>query len=109
MPAVFGRGRLRRDVGVDQQLPTRPWLDVVAIPVVSTVSDTPPNGLATIRYEAVNFTGEYVNHCHILGHADRGMMQNVQATCANGNWGVPTADGSAECLNPVIEPAPIYE
>jgi L-ascorbate oxidase len=25
-----------------------------------------------------DFTGKFVNHCHILGHEDRGMMQLVE-------------------------------
>jgi hypothetical protein len=35
---------------------------------------------------AKEFTGLFVNHCHILGHEDRGMMQNTQASCADGKW-----------------------
>jgi hypothetical protein len=31
------------------------------------------------RYE--DFTGEYVLHCHFLGHEDRGMMFSVQTIC----------------------------
>jgi hypothetical protein len=32
----------------------------------------------TIRHRFLDFTGEYVLHCHILGHEDRGMMQVVK-------------------------------
>ena len=81
------------------------WHDTLAIPVVST-KDADNYGKALIRYEAVDFTGEFVNHCHILGHEDRGMMQNVQATCENGNWGIPTMDGTPECASPVVAPPP---
>jgi hypothetical protein len=35
---------------------------------------------------AKEFTGAFVNHCHILGHEDRGMMHNTQAVCADGQW-----------------------
>lgn len=93
---------------VTQYNPPYIWMDTVAIPIVST-GDTPIDGEALIRYEAVDFTGEYVNHCHILGHEDRGMMQNVQATCPNGMWGTPNFDGSDECLNANVAPAPICE
>jgi len=30
----------------------------------------------------------FVNHCHILGHEDRGMMQNTQASCPDNTWGI---------------------
>ena len=33
------------------------------------------------RYE--QFTGQYVLHCHFLGHEDRGMMFNVQTVCSD--------------------------
>lgn len=35
-------------------------------------------GYFTMRSWFVDFTGEYVLHCHILAHEDRGMMQLVQ-------------------------------
>ena len=63
------------------------WRDTLPIPTAS--SDGKSLGKAVIRYVAKEFTGEFVNHCHILGHEDRGMMQNVQSTCANGKWGHP--------------------
>jgi FtsP/CotA-like multicopper oxidase with cupredoxin domain len=46
-------------------------------------------GYFLLRQEPIEFTGEFVNHCHILGHEDRGMMQNVQTVCANGQFGTP--------------------
>jgi FtsP/CotA-like multicopper oxidase with cupredoxin domain len=54
------------------QLPA-PWIwwDNVAIP---------QGGYIKMRSRFVDFTGEYVLHCHILGHEDRGMMQMVQVT-----------------------------
>lgn len=69
------------------------WRDTLAIP-----KGSPDDlGQALIRYVAREFTGEFVNHCHILGHEDRGMMHNVQAVCPNGKWGRPTSDLSPEC------------
>ena len=80
--------------------------------------DDPANlGQAIIRYWPQDFTGEFVNHCHILGHEDRGMMHNVQVICPQGNikdpstwqFGVPSATRQ-ECdgvfsANP--KPAPL--
>jgi len=37
------------------------------------------------RYE--RYIGEYVLHCHILDHEDRGMMQNVRMLVPDGNGG----------------------
>jgi len=53
-----------------QGLPlTRPvWLDTV---------DIPPMGSVTFRSRYPDFTGLFVQHCHILTHEDIGMMQNV--------------------------------
>ncbi len=77
------------------------WRDTIPIP-----TGTPEAlGKAVIRYEAKEFTGEWVHHCHILGHEDRGMMHNVQATCENGQWGRPTSDLSPECREGNLQPA----
>ena len=35
-------------------------------------------GYFTMRSRFVDFTGQYVLHCHILAHEDRGMMQLVE-------------------------------
>lgn len=37
-------------------------------------------GSVTMRSRFVDFTGEFVLHCHILDHEDLGMMQNVEVT-----------------------------
>jgi FtsP/CotA-like multicopper oxidase with cupredoxin domain len=39
------------------------------------------NGYVLLRHRYLEFTGEYVLHCHFLGHEDRGMMWNVQTVC----------------------------
>lgn len=82
------------------------WRDTLAIP--KSMATRAPNsnpeasgaewGQAEIRYVAKEFTGLFVNHCHILGHEDRGMMHNTQSTCADGNWALtgPVPEG-AEC------------
>mgnify|MGYP000710391416 CR=1 FL=1 len=83
------------------------WRDTLPIPQATTSGLEPnsdpndpnaPWGHAKLRYVAKEFTGLFVNHCHILGHEDRGMMQNTQSACADGNWGTtaPVATG-AQC------------
>jgi FtsP/CotA-like multicopper oxidase with cupredoxin domain len=59
------------------------------------------------RYE--EFTGEYVLHCHFLGHEDRGMMFSVQTVCSDK---YPTSAGKyghskrpEECAGPSPFPA----
>ncbi|MEO1366507.1 MAG: multicopper oxidase domain-containing protein [Acidobacteriota bacterium] len=73
------------------------WRDTVAIPTAQTTGPK-ADGEVSIYYAPREFTGEFVNHCHILGHEDRGMMHAVQVTCPNGMWGKPTRDLSPECV-----------
>jgi FtsP/CotA-like multicopper oxidase with cupredoxin domain len=40
------------------------------------------------RYQ--RYIGEYVLHCHILDHEDRGMMQNVRVVLPDGEGGAMT-------------------
>jgi FtsP/CotA-like multicopper oxidase with cupredoxin domain len=49
------------------------------------------NGYVLFRHRYLDFTGEYVLHCHFLGHEDRGMMFNVQTVCKDD----PTKIGKA--------------
>ena len=87
------------------------WRDTIAIPTAtapagSRVAQLEPNsdpddpttpwGGAVINYVAKEFAGGFVNHCHILGHEDRGMMHNTQAVCANGQGATtgPVAPGA---------------
>lgn len=82
------------------------WRDTLAIPKAkSTVAPNSdpqdsvnPWGSTKILYVAKEFTGLFVNHCHILGHEDRGMMHNTQSVCPDGQWGLtgPVAPG-AKC------------
>ncbi|HTD22065.1 MAG TPA: multicopper oxidase domain-containing protein [Terriglobales bacterium] len=64
------------------------WHDVILIPPAKTDSSgnlvigndgkaTQP-GHVRIRSRYVDFTGDFVLHCHLLGHEDRGMMQLVR-------------------------------
>jgi hypothetical protein len=60
------------------------------------------------RQRYLDFTGEYVLHCHFLGHEDRGMMFAVQTVCngpninpaSKGKYGRPTTDPNGECIFP---------
>jgi FtsP/CotA-like multicopper oxidase with cupredoxin domain len=56
------------------------WFDAFAIPAAK---GTVP-GYFKMRTRFVDFTGLYVQHCHILAHEDRGMMQVVQV-CTDPN------------------------
>lgn len=69
------------------------WRDTLALSTATTTqapnSDPSANnwGMSLINIVAKEFTGGFVNHCHILGHEDRGMMHNTQASCPDGKWG----------------------
>jgi hypothetical protein len=55
-------------------------------------------GYVKIRQKPIEFTGEFVLHCHLLGHEDRGMMQNVQVVCPQGGvFGTPVAGQPDNC------------
>jgi FtsP/CotA-like multicopper oxidase with cupredoxin domain len=64
-------------------------------------------GFVEIRHRFEDYTGAYVTHCHILGHEDRGMMQNLQTVCADGSYGTPVADGGADDCGEPIDPLPV--
>jgi FtsP/CotA-like multicopper oxidase with cupredoxin domain len=74
----------------------------------------PPNGslgYVRIRQLPIDFTGEFVLHCHILGHEDRGMMQNVQVVCPQGHYYGKSRAGGSECVPenfiPAVKPCPL--
>jgi suppressor of ftsI len=46
---------------------------------VDTVN-LPADGKVTIHIPFLDFTGKFVYHCHILNHADMGMMATVEVT-----------------------------
>ena len=64
----------------------RIWWDVFAIPSARAVftttgtkiTQTTIPGYFKMRSRFVDFTGQYVLHCHILAHEDRGMMTVVE-------------------------------
>ncbi|HEX5714635.1 MAG TPA: multicopper oxidase domain-containing protein [Thermoanaerobaculia bacterium] len=71
------------------------WMDTFSMPNAVATPKSPPTDPTTPiaittsqfvtrqRYE--QFTGEYVLHCHFLGHEDRGMMFSVQTVCSDKN------------------------
>lgn len=92
--------------------PPYPWMDTIALKPgrVNRQSET------RMLYEPEDFTGEYVLHCHFLGHEDRGMMTNVQAVCPTTdgtgsspiNFGTPLENGLGDdCQLPPDDAAPV--
>jgi FtsP/CotA-like multicopper oxidase with cupredoxin domain len=53
-------------------LPEPMWMDTVAIPR--------NGGRVVFRTRFDDFTGHWVNHCHVLAHEDVGMMQLMECT-----------------------------
>lgn len=51
------------------------------IPGQMSVCGCLQNGAIVTRSRFEDYTGEYVIHCHFLGHEDRGMMIGVQTVC----------------------------
>jgi FtsP/CotA-like multicopper oxidase with cupredoxin domain len=52
-----------------EKLAERDWRDTVAVP---------RNGSVTFRSRVLDFTGRFVNHCHMMNHEELGMMQVVE-------------------------------
>lgn len=76
------------------------WWDTVGLPV-----PVAPATVANLQFltKFEDFTGEYVLHCHFLGHEDRGMMENVQVVCPEKinppRFGIPVAGQPDHCGN----------
>ncbi len=69
------------------------------VPNEMSVCGCLPWGSITTRSRFEDYTGEYVIHCHFLGHEDRGMMIGVQTTCpapATATWGTTVAAGTPD-------------
>jgi FtsP/CotA-like multicopper oxidase with cupredoxin domain len=71
---------LYRDLNAAAQGNNPIWLDVLALPLpaVDSAGNVTDAGYVIIRQQYENFTGQYVMHCHILGHEERGMMQLLE-------------------------------
>ncbi len=73
------------DVGkLDPLDPLRRWQDTIGlphafIPALEDGANPAPvrPGFVKVRHRFLDFDGDYVIHCHILGHEDRGMMQRI--------------------------------
>jgi FtsP/CotA-like multicopper oxidase with cupredoxin domain len=67
------------------------------------------NGYALFRSRYEDFTGQFVLHCHFLGHEDRGMMFSVQTICPDkkpDQFGKARTDGRPECSGELIQAPP---
>lgn len=60
-------------VPLDETDPLRRWQDTIAVP-----PSLGEQGSVQFYTRFETFTGEFVLHCHILGHEDAGMMQKVR-------------------------------
>ncbi|MGQ3047762.1 MAG: multicopper oxidase family protein [Niveispirillum sp.] len=70
------------------------WTDGIYAGMQGTWKDTlitDPNAIITVRTRYNRYIGEFVLHCHILDHEDKGMMQNVQIV-------LPGTDGKAAAM-----------
>jgi FtsP/CotA-like multicopper oxidase with cupredoxin domain len=69
-------------------LPEPRWMDTVAIPR--------NGGRVVFRSRFDDFTGDWVNHCHVLVHEDNGMMQQVHCTDDPSKTNYRVRDSAAE-------------
>jgi FtsP/CotA-like multicopper oxidase with cupredoxin domain len=66
------------------------WQDTIALP-------TSASEKVVIRQRYVSFSGNFVMHCHILGHEDQGMMQRLEIGDESGCAICPDHSGSSRC------------
>ena len=79
--------------GEVQYSPPYIWQDTIALPPGTPLEPA----AAVINQRFLDFTGGHVQHCHILGHEDRGMMLGVQTVCSNEKYGKATSGRKPEC------------
>ena len=89
----------------DNGYPIPRWQDTVYIPH--------NGGRVIFRSRFWDYTGKYVNHCHLLQHEDWGMMQVVEVTDGkNGNLPnylpLPAVDGNKQNVFPALSLEQIY-
>ena len=63
--------------GLNVTTPQQWYQDDVNVPAALTVNGVVTPGRVVIRIKPLDFTGAFVNHCHILHHEDMGMMALV--------------------------------
>jgi L-ascorbate oxidase len=93
------------------------WMDTLTLPTATIVPPTAPPDFTSkieitpssfvVRQRYREFTGDYVLHCHFLGHEDRGMMFAVQTVCKDkpGFYGKANA-AAPECSGDLIPAVP---
>lgn len=62
------------------------WWDVFAIPGGKEVGNVVIPGYFVFRSNFTDYTGQYVIHCHILAHEDRGMMELIEVVPNESVW-----------------------
>jgi FtsP/CotA-like multicopper oxidase with cupredoxin domain len=85
------------------------WQDTIALPLADSEGDSNADRDSSVELhmEFEDYTGGYVQHCHILGHEDRGMMTLVQTLCPDSEkFGTPIASEPDQCDTP-LEPLPL--
>ena len=99
------KGATEKVVGTNIQTfqPPYIWQDTIALPSGNARNE----GSVTIRHRFLDYTGGYVIHCHILGHEDRGMMQNVQTVCpTTGKFGTTVLSGQPDNCSKAVDILP---
>lgn len=79
------------------------------VPGQMSVCGCLPWGSITTRSRFTDYTGEYVIHCHFLGHEDRGMMIGVQTICPNQPppvWGQTVPAGTPDNCSVALPASP---
>lgn len=66
------------------------WMDTVLLPSAPPVEEgNEAEGFnpayVIVRHKFIDFTGDFVNHCHFLDHEDEGMMQKLRVAGSRDN------------------------
>ena len=87
------------------------WQDTIAVPparvdpqgnlIIDPVTGLPTPGIVTFRTRFLNFTGDFVAHCHKVNHEDLGMMVNIRVQPQNGSDPTCVAN-EPDSANPAI-------
>ncbi len=87
------------------------WTNILEFPRWQDVVPIPNNGGRVIfRSRFPDYTGSYVNHCHLLQHEDWGMMQTVEIVWdpvdANNDWDQTPYEATTNPNGPYSTPLP---
>jgi FtsP/CotA-like multicopper oxidase with cupredoxin domain len=71
--------------------PVNLWQDTLYVPppLVAPDGSMAAAGMVKIRHRFPDITGTFMQHCHILGHEDRGFMHIVEVHDAGANCSPP--------------------